>query len=97
MLKEALEDYNKLQEKCMQHLSYASIIYPRDSSVDLLKTKFITLHDKAIAFVSKKLVQPDIANYMISSSFKKMYLSGGSQYHENIIWNWVNSELNDSK
>ena len=74
-LKEAIEEYQLTQEKCIKGLQGADRGFPTSEVVELLRLKFIKLNEKAIGFVSKNIIQTDMNRYMVGPDLRSPFLN----------------------
>uniref|UniRef100_A0A164Y8A6 Ubiquitin-like protease family profile domain-containing protein n=1 Tax=Daucus carota subsp. sativus TaxID=79200 RepID=A0A164Y8A6_DAUCS len=93
-LKEALDDYNSKQEKCMRNLLYIYEQYPGSDSIDVMKNKFVKINEKATCFLYKNLVR-GLLNETKTSSGDLEPFNGKFKKQSTILWDIVNSEQHD--
>ncbi|KAL1816294.1 hypothetical protein ACET3Z_018868 [Daucus carota] len=93
-LKEALDDYNSKQEKCMRNLLYIYEQYPGSDSIDVMKNKFVKINEKATCFLYKNLVR-GLLNETKTSSGDLEPFNGKFKKQPTILWDIVNSEQHD--
>lgn len=59
------------------------------TSLENLKSKFISLNENAIAFMSNKVIHANVNNRMVNSVYQRS--------RKIILWNWVNFEVENEK
>lgn len=88
-LKEAIEEYDILQKKCMKQFAGLKSSISGCGSLDILREKFVKLNEKGIAFVSERLINPNITMEHAHSM--------PQDFKQNVLWNWINSDATDKK
>lgn len=85
----------------MQHLADVNSTFPQNVDVELMRSKFITMNEKANSFVCKRIIQPSIINNIINSTFDNRDVdeTNGENLLNNEkrnIWDWLNSDGEDT-
>lgn len=87
----------------MRVLSDANNSFPKNFDVELMRSKFINLNEKANSFVSNRIIQPRITSEMNNSNFDNVEVIRRTGYikqldkQQKFIWEWVNSNGDDNK